>query len=165
MFPSPPHCKVEAEGLDRSCTQSRSIFLHKQKERNMAACCRTATQCCNHIIKIYQCRGLQQRTLTYFRVAGSICNRLDDYRITNFSTTCANSARGDSRIQKFRKVVDTFVAGSKQLGKDVKLMFEIQKRLKNNNYDWDMLKTEEIIHLHQVGQSLHPPAGSSNMYA
>lgn len=131
----------------------------------MAAGCRTTTQCCNRIFTIYRCRGLQQRTFTYVRVAGSICNRLDNYRITNFSTTCANSARGDSRIQKFRKVVDAFVAGSKQLGKDVKLMFEIQKRLKNNNYNWDMLKTEEIIHLHQVGQSLHPPGGRVYKYS
>lgn len=50
--------------------------------------------------------------------------------------------------------MNTFVSGSKQLGKDVKLMFEIQKKLKNNAYNWDSLKTEEIIHLHQVNNIL-----------
>jgi len=80
---------------------------------------------------------------------------LDSYQITNFSTSCANSGRGDSpRIQKFRKTVDTFVAGSKQLGKDVKLMIEIQRKLKSNKYNWDTLKTEEIIHLHQTRKDL-----------
>lgn len=33
-------------------------------------------------------------------------------------------------------------------------MFEIQKKLKNNAYNWDSLKTEEIIHLHQVNNIL-----------
>ena len=151
--PSPPHCKGEAEGLGRNRTQSRSVFSSQTEKRNMAACCRTSTQCCNRLFTIYQCQGIQQGTFTYIRVVGSICNRFDNYKATNFSTTCANSARGDSRIQKFRKVVDTFVAGSKQLGKDVKLMFEIHKKLKKTSYNWDMLKTEEIIHLHQVSQS------------
>ena len=94
--------------------------------------------------------GLQQRTFVYFRVAGSFYNRTDGSQ-KNFATSSRNSARsGDSRIQKFRKVINTFVAGSKQLGKDVKLMFEIQRKLKSNAYNWDSLKTEEILHLHQV---------------
>ena len=45
------------------------------------------------------------------------------------------------------------MAGSKQLGKDVKVMFQIQKKLRSNNYNWDTLKTEEIIHLHQVSEN------------
>ena len=94
--------------------------------------------------------GLQQRTFVYFRVTGCFYNRTDCSQ-KNFATSSRNSARsGDSRIQKFRKVINTFVAGSKQLGKDVKLMFEIQRKLKSNAYNWDSLKTEEILHLHQV---------------
>ena len=111
---------------------------------------RISAECSCRIFTICHCRGLQQKTFTHIRAVGCIYNRLDSYQSTNFSTSSANSTRGDSRIQKFRKVVDTFVAGSKQLGKDVKLMFEIQKKLKNHDYNWDILKTEEIIHLHQV---------------
>lgn len=92
----------------------------------------------------------QQVKFICVKQVGSIYHCLDSNQTTNFSTSSANSTRGDSRVQKFRKVVDTFVAGSKQLGKDVKLMFDIQKKLKNSNYNWDGLKTEEIIHLHQV---------------
>ncbi|KAL9958897.1 hypothetical protein ACROYT_G035970 [Oculina patagonica] len=74
----------------------------------------------------------------------------------NFSTSSSNATRfGDnSRIQKFRKVVNAFMAGTRQLGHDVKRMFEIQRKLKNNSYDWDSLKTEEIIHLHQTRKDL-----------
>lgn len=94
--------------------------------------------------------GLQQRTFSHVRVVGTVYNRLD-CRQANFSTSSTNATRsGDSRIQKFRKVINSFVSGSKQLGKDVKLMFEIQRKLKNNAFNWDSLKTEEIIHLHQV---------------
>ena len=115
------------------------------------SCFRKTSQCWFRVFTFCRCSGLQQSTLLHVRVVGSIYNRLDSYQITNFSTTCANSGRGDSpRIQKFRKTVDTFVAGSKQLGRDVKLMIEIQRKLKNNKYNWDTLKTEEIIHLHQV---------------
>lgn len=104
---------------------------------------RVFTTCQRHILP-------QQVKFICVKQVGSIYHCLDRNQTTNFSTSSANSTRGDSRVQKFRKVVDTFVAGSKQLGKDVKLMFDIQKKLKNNNYNWDGLKTEEIIHLHQV---------------
>ena len=98
----------------------------------------------------YRFYGLQQRTFTHVRVVGTIYNRLDGHQV-NFSTSSIKATRsGDSRIQKFRKVINSFVSGSKQLGNDVKLMFEIQKKLKNNAFNWDSLKTEEIIHLHQV---------------
>ena len=103
---------------------------------------RVFTTCQRHI--------LQQVKFICIKQDGSIYHCLNSNQITNISTSSANSTRGDSRVQKFRKVVDTFVAGSKQLGKDVKLMFDIQKKLKNSNYNWDGLKTEEIIHLHQV---------------
>ncbi|CAH3190483.1 unnamed protein product [Porites evermanni] len=96
----------------------------------------------------------QQVKFICVKQVGSIYRCLDSNQTTNFSTSSANSTRGDSRVQKFRKVVDTFVAGSKQLGKDVKLMFDIQKKLKNSNYNWDGLKTEEIIHLHQTRKDL-----------
>lgn len=112
---------------------------------------RRPTQCLYYRI-LTNCHfyGLQQRTFTHVRVVGSISNRLDG-RQANFSTSSTNATRsGDSRIQKFRKVINSFVSGSKQLGKDVKLMFEIQRKLKNNAFNWDSLKTEEIIHLHQV---------------
>jgi len=33
-------------------------------------------------------------------------------------------------------------------------MFEIQRKLKNNAFNWDSLKTEEIIHLHQTRKDL-----------
>ena len=115
-------------------------------------CFRRATQCLHYRILTNYCYfyGLQQGTFTHIRVAGSIYNRLDGYQ-AKFSTSSPNGTRsGDSRIQKFRKVINSFVSGSKQLGKDVKLMFEIQRKLKNNAYNWDSLKTEEIIHLHQV---------------
>lgn len=112
-----------------------------------------ATQCLHYAI-LTNCHfhgRLQPRTFTHIRVVGGIYNRQDGHQI-NFSTSSSDAARygGDSRIQKFRKVVNTFWAGSKQLGNDVKLMFEIQRKLKNNAYNWDSLKTEEIIHLHQV---------------
>ena len=116
---------------------------------------RSTAQCCYCILTICHCRVLHQRTFTYVRAVGSIYSRLDSYQRTKFSTSSANSTRGDSRVQKFRKVVDTFVAGSKQLGKDVKLMFAIQRKLQNNNYNWEILKTEEIIHLHQVCAHLY----------
>ena len=103
---------------------------------------RRATQCfCYRMSTNCRFYGLQ-RTSTHIRVVG---------RQANFSTSSSNATRsGDSRIQKFRKVINSFVSGSKQLGKDVKLMFEIQRKLKNNAFNWDSLKTEEIIHLHQV---------------
>lgn len=112
---------------------------------------RRATQCfCYRMSRNCRFYGLQQRTSTHIRIIGSICNRLDG-RQANFSTSSSNATRsGDSRIQKFRKVINSFVSGSKQLGKDVKVMFEIQRKLKNNAFNWDSLKTEEIIHLHQV---------------
>lgn len=116
----------------------------------MAIHCRAAALCVCRNFTFLHCRGSQQGTFTYVRVAGSVYNRCNNNQSTNFSTSGVNSTRGDSRVQKFRKVVDAFVAGSKQLGKDVKLMFEIQRKLKNSNYNWDILKTEEIIHLHQV---------------
>ena len=95
--------------------------------------------------------GLQQGTFAYLRATGIIHNRTDGFQ-KNFSTSPSNAARSAdlSRYQKFRKVINTFVAGSKQLGKDVKVMFQIQRKLKNNNYNWEILKTEEILHLHQV---------------
>ena len=114
---------------------------------------RRGTQCLHYRI-LTNCYfyGLQQGTFTHIRVAGSIYNRLDGCQ-ANFSTSSPDATRsGDSRIQKFRKVINSFVSGSKQLGKDVKLMFEIQRKLKNNAYNWDSLKTEEIIHLHQVNK-------------
>lgn len=121
----------------------------------MSRFCR-ATQCLNYrILTICHYHGLQQRTFTHLTVVGGIYNRLDGPSQRNFATSSSKSTRSsDSRIQKFRKVVNTFVSGSKQLGKDVKLMFEIQKKLKNNAYNWDSLKTEEIIHLHQVNNIL-----------
>ena len=112
---------------------------------------RRAMQCFYYRMST-NCRfyGLQQRDFTHVRVVGTIYNRLDGRQV-NFSTSSIKATRsGDSRIQKFRKVINSFVSGSKQLGNDVKLMFEIQKKLKNNAFNWDSLKTEEIIHLHQV---------------
>ena len=37
------------------------------------------------------------------------------------------------------------------LGHDVKRMVQIQRKLKENNYDWNVLATEEIFLLNQVG--------------
>lgn len=99
----------------------------------------------------YQC--LQDHLFTHARVAGSSLRGLDNIQASNFSTSGTKSARGDSRIQNFRKVINAFMAGSKQLGKDVKVMFQIQKKLRSNNYNWDTLKTEEILHLHQVSKN------------
>lgn len=114
---------------------------------------RRATRCFNlYYRSSTNCHfyGLHQRTFSHVGVVGTVYNRLD-CRQANFSTSSINGTRsGDSRIQKFRKVINSFVSGSKQLGKDVKLMFEIQRKLKNNAFNWDSLKTEEIIHLHQV---------------
>ena len=112
---------------------------------------RRATQCFYYRISTnYHLYGLQKRTSRHVSVLGIVYNRLDCCQ-ANFSTSSNNATRsGDTRIQKFRKVINSFVSGSKQLGKDVKLMFEIQRKLKNNAFNWDSLKTEEIIHLHQV---------------
>ena len=104
--------------------------------------------------RVSNCRqyhGRQQGTFVYLRFTGIIYNRNDGFQ-KNFSTSPRNAARSVdlSRYQKFRKVINTFVAGSKQLGKDVKVMFQIQRKLKSNSYNWEVLKTEEILHLHQV---------------
>jgi len=124
--------------------------IHVLRKNMATQSFRRATQCfCYRMSTNCRFYGLQ-RTSTHIRVVGSIYNRLDG-RQANFSTSSSNATRsGDSRIQKFRKVINSFVSGSKQLGKDVKLMFEIQRKLKNNAFNWDILKTEEIIHLHQV---------------
>lgn len=98
--------------------------------------------------------SLHNHLFTHVRVAGSSLYALDNIQASNFSTSGTKSARGDSRIQNFRKVINAFMAGSKQLGKDVKVMFQIQKKLRSNNYNWDTLKTEEIIHLHQVSENI-----------
>ncbi|XP_068688275.1 LETM1 domain-containing protein 1-like isoform X2 [Montipora foliosa] len=109
--------------------------------------------CCSRVSASHHHR-LHKVAFNHVRVAASSLNRLRENQASHFSTTCSNSTRGDSRIQKLGKVVAAFVGGSKQLGKDVKLMFEIQKKLKNNSYNWDILKTEEIIHLHQTRKDL-----------
>ncbi|XP_074628412.1 LETM1 domain-containing protein 1-like [Acropora palmata] len=98
--------------------------------------------------------SLQNHLFTLVRVAGSSWRGLDNIQASNFSISGTKSARGDSRIQNFRKVINAFMAGSKQLGKDVKVMFQIQKKLRSNNYNWDTLKTEEIIHIHQTRKDL-----------
>ena len=105
----------------------------------------------SHVSNYRQYHGLQQGTFVYLRFTGIIYNRNDGFQ-KNFSTSPRNAARSAdlSRYQKFRKVINTFVAGSKQLGKDVKVMFQIQRKLKSNSYNWEVLKTEEILHLHQV---------------
>ena len=58
---------------------------------------------------------------------------------------------GESRLQKFRNILKTFISGSRMLGHDVKRMVQIQRKLKENNYDWNVLATEEILLLNQVG--------------
>ena len=105
----------------------------------------------SHVSNYRQYHGLQQGTFVYLRFTGIIYNRNDGFQ-KNFSTSPRNAARSAdlTRYQKFRKVISTFVAGSKHLGKDVKVMFQIQRKLKSNNYNWEVLKTEEILHLHQV---------------
>mgnify|MGYP007058309370 FL=1 len=107
----------------------------------------------SRILTTCRCPCLQNHLFTLVRVAGSSWQGLDNIQASNFSTSGTKSARGDSRIQNFRKVINAFMAGSKQLGKDVKVMFQIQKKLRSNNYNWDTLKTEEIIHLHQVSEN------------
>nr|XP_058957905.1 LETM1 domain-containing protein 1-like [Pocillopora verrucosa] len=109
----------------------------------------------SHVSNYRQYHGLQQGTFVYLRFTGIIYNRNDGFQ-KNFSTSPRNAARSAdlSRYQKFRKVINTFVAGSKQLGKDVKVMFQIQRKLKSNNYNWEVLKTEEILHLHQTRKDL-----------
>ena len=57
---------------------------------------------------------------------------------------------GESRLQKFRQTLKTFFSGSRLLGQDVKRMVQIKKKMKDNNYDWNVLTTEEILHLNQV---------------
>ena len=85
-----------------------------------------------------------------------------NHRTLAYSQRCLNEERtsqnhnrprettGETQLQKFRSILKTFTSGSHLLVKDVKRMVQIQRKLKENNYDWNILTTEEIFLLNQV---------------
>ena len=64
--------------------------------------------------------------------------------------TSTDSTTLASRFQKFRKILYDFYLGGKRLFQDVKLTWKIRRKLRENNWDYNVLEKVELWEMFKV---------------